>query len=128
VLRAGQLKWLASHKHCVAEDTPHDQGVLCLSSAYTERAADLNAQYKAAGGLSIEDRDSNRHLRRLRVYESDSYPVLIGPKARGDAFNHYIAQRLNLGKGMFAASGIKLVTIQHDELLQFVKPGSALAP
>jgi uncharacterized protein len=61
VLRAGQLKWLASRKQYMAEDTPHDQCVLCLSSAYTERTADLNAQYKTVGGLSIEDRDSNRH-------------------------------------------------------------------
>ena len=108
VLQSSQRTWLASRKHCVAEDTPHDQGVLCLSSAYSDRAADLNQQYKTAGGLAIENREANRQIRRLRVDESDSYPVLIGPKAQVDAFNRYVAQRLQLSKGMFAASGIRL--------------------
>jgi uncharacterized protein len=108
VLRSSQLKWLTSRNPCVAKEVPHDQGITCLTSLYTDRANDLNAQYRTAGGLAIENREISRHLPRLRVDESDSYPLLVGPKARVDAFNRYVSQRLSLAKGMFAASGIKL--------------------
>ena len=81
----------------------------CVWAACTaERADDLKSQYRTAGGLAIENRETNRRLQRLRVDELDSYPKLVGPKARVDAFNRYVAQRLNLAKGMFAASGIQI--------------------
>ena len=105
VLRDSQRKWLAGRKECMTGDT----AALCLSSQYTERTNDLAAQYKTAGTLSIENRENNRRIPRWRVDESDSFPWMAGtPQARADAFNHYIAERLNLAKGMFAASGIKL--------------------
>lgn len=108
VLRTGQRNWLASRSRCAAKDVTHDQGVQCLGSMYTDRANDLNAQYRSAGGLSIESRETSRHLPRLRVSEAGSYPLLVGPRARVDAFNRYVAQRLSLAKGMFAASGMEL--------------------
>jgi uncharacterized protein len=105
VLRDSQRKWLTARKECMTGDTT----ALCLSSRYTERANDLAAQYKTAGTLSIENRTADRRIPRWRVDESDSYPWMLGtPPERATAFNRYIAQRLNLAKGMFAASGIKL--------------------
>jgi hypothetical protein len=44
----------------------------------------------------------------MEVTESVSYPVMTGtPMARAAVFNRYIAKRLDLARGMFAASGIK---------------------
>ncbi len=108
VLRSSQLKWLTSRTTCVAKEVPADQSVVCLSNMYTDHTDDLNVHYRTAGGLSLENRETSRHLKRLRVDESDSHPWLVGPKARVDAFNRYLSQRLNLGKTMFAASGLEL--------------------
>ncbi len=108
VLRSNQLKWLSSRNRCVAAEVPKDRSVGCVSDLYTDRADDLNTHYKTAGSLSIENRETTRHLQRLRVDESDSHPWLVGPKARVDAFNRYLSQRLNLAKGLFAASGLQL--------------------
>ena len=83
VLRSGQRNWLASRSRCVAKDVTHDQGVQCLSEHYTDRANDLNAQYKTAGGLSIESRETSRHLPRLRVNEAGSYPLACRPTGAG---------------------------------------------
>jgi len=108
VLLTSQRKWLASRSRCASKEVPRDQGVTCLSSLYSDRTDDLNAQYRTADGLTVEGRETTRRLPAVRVEESDRYPVLLGPKSRVDAFNRTIAQRLNLAKGMFAASGIKL--------------------
>ena len=108
VLLTDQRKWLASRSRCATKEVPHDQGVTCLSSLYSDRTDELNAQYRSADDLTVESREITRRLPAVRVEELDRYPVLLGPKPRVDAFNHYIAQRLNLAKGMFAASGIKL--------------------
>jgi uncharacterized protein len=108
VLLTNQRKWLASRSRCASKEVPHDQGVTCLSRLYSDRNNDLNAQYRTADGLTVESREITRRLPTLRVEESDRYPVLLGPKPRVAAFNRYIAERLNLAKGMFAASGIKL--------------------
>ncbi len=108
VLLADQRRWLASRSRCVTKEVPHDQGVTCLSSLYSERTDELNAQYRSVGDLTVESRAVTRRLPAVRVEESDRYPLLLGPKPRVEAFNRHIAQRLNLTKGMFAASGIKL--------------------
>jgi uncharacterized protein len=108
VLLTSQRKWLASRSRCASKEVPHDQGVTCLSGLYSDRTDELNAQYSTADDLTVESGDITRHLPAVRVEESDRYPVLLGPKPRVDAFNRYITQRLNLAKGMFAASGIKL--------------------
>ena len=108
ILRTGQRRWLSSRTHCMSAEVDQDHRATCMGGLYTERIGELNALYRAADGLSIEDRETTRRLPWLRVEESDSYPVLIGPSARVAAFNRYVAQRLNLAKGMFAASGIEL--------------------
>jgi uncharacterized protein len=108
VLLTSQRKWLASRSRCVSKEAPRDQGVTCLSSLYSDRTDELNAQYRSAGDLTVESRAVTRRLPKVRVEESDRYPLLLGPKPRVEAFNRYIAQRLNLAKGMFAASGIRL--------------------
>lgn len=108
VLLTSQRKWLASRSRCASKAIPHDQGVTCLSSLYSERTDELNARYRTADGLTVESREIMRRLPAVRVEESDRYPLLLGPKPRVEAFNHYIAERLSLAKGMFAASGIKL--------------------
>ena len=109
VLRKGQLTWLTARSECLSKDHTRDQAVACLSESYTTRTDELNAQFKSAGSLSIEKRVLARRLPRWRVDEADSYPWLVGsPRARVDAFNRYIAQRLQPAKGLFAASGIKL--------------------
>jgi uncharacterized protein len=110
LLLADQRKWLASRSHCASKAVPHDQGVTCLSTQYSDRTDELNAQYRTADGLTVERRETMRRLPTLRVEESNRYPMLLGPKPRVDAFNHYIAHRLNLAQGMFAASGIKIDT------------------
>jgi uncharacterized protein len=109
VLRKDQRTWLTSRNDCMAKDQNHDAAVACLSESYTSRIDELRKEFRSAGGLSIEKRDVERHLARLRVDESDIYPWLVAkPQARADAFNGYVAQRLQLAKGQFAASGIKL--------------------
>jgi len=109
VLRKDQRTWLTSRNDCVAKDKSRDAAVACLSAAYTSQTDELSKQFRLAGGLSVEKRDAARRLARLRVDESDSYPWLVAkPQARADAFNSYVAQRLQLAKGQFAASGIKL--------------------
>ncbi len=108
VLLTSQRKWLASRGRCATKEVPHDQGVTCLSSLYSDRTDELNARYRTADGLTVESREITRRLPTVRVEESDRYPVLLGPKPRVEAFNRTIAERLNLAKGLFAASGIKL--------------------
>jgi uncharacterized protein len=108
ILRFGQRRWLASRSDCVSDRKEKDQRAACMNQRYTERIGELQALYRTADGLSIEDRETSRRLPRLRVDESDSYPVLLGPTTRVAAFNHHVSQRLDLAKGMFAASGIKL--------------------
>ena len=108
VLITSQRKWLASRNRCASKEVPHDHGVTCLSILYGDRTDELNAKYRTADGLTVESRAMTRRLPTVRVEESDRYPVLLGPKPLVDAFNRYIAQRLSLAKGMFAASGIKL--------------------
>jgi uncharacterized protein YecT (DUF1311 family) len=108
ILRSNQRRWLASRSDCVSDRVGKDQRDACMSQRYTERIGELQALYRTADGLSIESRETSRRLPRLRVDESDSYPVLIGPTARVAAFNRAVSQRLDLAKGMFAASGIKL--------------------
>jgi uncharacterized protein len=108
VLLTSQRKWLASRNRCASKEVSHDQGVTCLSSLYSDRTDELNAQYRTADGLTVENREITRRLPAVRVEESDRYPLLLRPKPQVEAFNHYIAERLNLAKGMFAASGIRL--------------------
>jgi hypothetical protein len=109
VLRKDQLTWLTGRNECVSKDKSHDQAVACLGERYTGRLDELNAEFKSGGSLSIEKRVVARRLSRFRVDEADSYPWLVGsPKASADAFNRYIARRLEPTKGLFAASGMKL--------------------
>jgi uncharacterized protein len=108
ILRSSQRRWLASRTACVSDRVGKDQRAACMSQRYTERIGELETLYRAADGLLIENRETERRLPRLRVDESDSYPVLIGPKARVAAFNGHVSRRLDLAKGMFAASGIEL--------------------
>lgn len=109
ILRKGQIAWLTSRSGCVSKDKSRDQAVACLSESYTGRTNELSTQFMSSGSLSIEKRVVARRLPRFRVDEADSYPWLVGrPQARADAFNRYIAQRLQPEKGLFAASGMKL--------------------
>jgi uncharacterized protein len=108
VLLTSQRKWLASRSRYASKEVPHDQGVTCLSSLYGDRTDELNARYRTADGLTVESREIMRRLPTVRVEESDRYPLLLCPQPLVDAFNHTIAERLNLAKGMFVASGIKL--------------------
>ena len=109
VLRKGQIAWLTSRSDCVSKDKSRDQAVTCLSEWTPSRTNELNTQFASSGSLAIEKRVVARRVPRLRVDEADSYPWLVGrPQARVDAFNHYISQRLQPEKGLFAASGMKL--------------------
>lgn len=112
VLRDSQRRFLNSRKECMSGET----ATLCMSSRYTERGKDLAAQYKITGTLAIENHVIDRHLPRWRVFETDSFPFMTGtPPAHADTFNHYIAQRLVLAKGMFATSGVKLDTAPQGD-------------
>jgi uncharacterized protein len=109
VLRKDQVAWLSGRGDCQAKDKSRADSIACLREAYTSRTNELDKQFKSAGGLSIEKRVTARRLPHLRVDEADSYPWLVGrPPATVDAFNRYIATRLQVAKGLFAASGIKL--------------------
>jgi len=109
VLLGKQRDWLRSRNDCVAKDKSRDETLRCITDAYSARTDELNAQYRASGSLAIEQRVAARRIPRWRVDEAQSYPWLVGtPPARAEAFNRYIAERLQPAKGLFATSGIKL--------------------
>jgi uncharacterized protein len=114
VLHKSQLNWLTSRSSCTAElkaGQPElkDTAAGCLANMYRDRVHDLGLQFKTTGSLSLEGREIVRKVPKLQVAEVDDYPVLVGnPRTQVLAFNRYIYRRLNLGTGMFAASGIKL--------------------
>ena len=117
-LLARQRAFLASRGKCFANAlnvTPLLQQS-CLTDAYAEGLATLTRSARLADGLMLEQRVTTRRLPRWRVTETDSHPWLTGkPAAQVEAFNRYVAKRLNLAQGMFAAAPIKLDPLPDGE-------------
>jgi uncharacterized protein len=106
-----QRAWLASRADCLGGLNAGERAwqIECLTKAYQEPSTALEAQFRQADGLMLEERRSVRHIARLRVTEDDNHPWLTGrPAPRAAEFNRYVSGRLNLRKGMFAAAPIEL--------------------
>jgi uncharacterized protein YecT (DUF1311 family) len=105
-----QRAWLASRAGCLKSPySDRDAQIACLKQSYQEPPLEPDAQFRQAGGLVLEERQSERHIPSLRVKETDSHPWLTGtPATQVAAFNHYVSVRLALDKGMFASMPIKI--------------------
>jgi uncharacterized protein len=103
-----QRAWLKSRDDCTKQPDPPSR-IECLTRVYQGGITDLDARFRQAGGLVLEQRASERRLARLRVTETEDHPWLTGqPAGRADAFNRYVSKRLELAKGLFAAAPIQL--------------------
>jgi uncharacterized protein YecT (DUF1311 family) len=110
-LRKRQRAWLKEREACLTGVNASDTNlqVTCLKEFYRQPSTSLLAWFRHAGTLTLEERETVRHIRRWRVTETDSHPWLAGPPGpQVTAFNQYVSRRLTLGRSMFSVAPVEL--------------------
>jgi uncharacterized protein YecT (DUF1311 family) len=106
-----QRAWLKEREACLTGLNGGDTNlqIACLKEFYRQPSTSLLAWFRHAGTLTLEERETVRHIARWRVTETDSHPWLAGaPGSQVAAFNQYVSHRLALGRSMFSVAPVQL--------------------